>query len=136
MRAELADGNSGAPQHGSGTSALADSRSIAELQSHRAANARVIGVPEAVGTVDRVRTAGHEIVNLDGIPLHRIGMGNCDECMKAIEHLRSDRVIHETLTVFGDGVSKIRAHGEEKTDRIRRTRRHDDAFSGFTRFLS
>src|SRR4029077_6507633 len=55
--------------------------------------------------------------------------------MQAIKYFRSDEVVHETFTFFEDGVSEIRAQREEKTNRIRRIRWHDDVFPRFARFL-
>src|SRR5712672_2192143 len=136
MRTALGDRNPRAAQHCAGRSALASSRSVRELQSHRVADSGVVGIAETIWTVDCVGTANHEIVNLDRIPLHRPDMRHLDERVEAIQYFRSDGVVYETFTVFGDGISEIRTQREEKADRIRRTRRHHDAFPGFARFRS
>src|SRR5712671_2385718 len=136
MWAESADCNSRASQHCPATSALAGSGSIRELQSHRIAYSRVVGVTKTVRTVDSVGIVTHEIVNLDRIPLHRPDMRHLDEHVETIQYFRSDGVVHEMFTVFGDRISEIRTQREEKADRIRRIRRHHDAFPGFASFLS
>src|SRR5258708_32961545 len=135
MWTALADCNPRSPQHRPGISALAGSGSVRELQWYRVADSRVVGVPETVRTVDRVRTAAHEIVNLDRIPLHRLGVRNCDECMKMTKNFRGDGVVHEKFAFLRDGVSYIRAQREEETDRIRRTCRRHDIFSRFACLL-
>src|SRR5579864_455666 len=135
MCAELADCNPSSAQHCPGTSALAGGWSIGKLQSHRIANSRVVRISETVRTIDRVGTVDHEIVNLDRIPVHRPGMDECNQGVKAIKHL-SGGVIHEKLAFLRDGVSKVRAQSEKKTDRIRWTRRHHDMFPRFACLLS
>jgi hypothetical protein len=63
-------------------------------------------------------------------------MGQFDERVQAIQHIRGDGGVHETFTLFEERISEVRAQREEKTDRIRWTRRHRDVFRRFARFLS
>src|SRR5258707_8319254 len=114
MWTELADCNARASQHCPGTFALAGSGSIRELQSHRVSRSRVVGVTKTVRTIDSVGIASHEIVDLDRIPLHRPDMRHLDERVEAIQYFRSDGVVYETFTVFGDRISEIRTQREEK----------------------
>src|SRR5882757_7706010 len=99
MWTALGDRNPRSAQHCASRSALASSGSLRELQSHRITYSRVVGVAKTVRTVDSVRIASHEIVNLDRIPLHRPDMRYLDERVEAIQYFRSDGVVHEMFTV-------------------------------------
>src|SRR5882757_6125206 len=116
MWTALGDRNPRSAQHCAGRSTLASSGSIRELQSHRIAYSRVVGVTKTVRTIDSVGIASHEIVNLDRIPLHRLRMRHFDKRVETIQYFRSDGVVYETFTVFGDGISQIRTQREEKAD--------------------
>src|SRR5258707_1692717 len=106
MRTEFADCNPRSAQHCAGRSALAGSGSIRELQSHRIAYSRVVGVTKTVRTVDSVGIVTHEIVNLDRIPLHRPGMGQCDNRVETIQYFRSGGVVDETFPFLRDWISE------------------------------
>src|SRR6202041_810674 len=89
MWTELADCNPRPPKHCARTPALTGSRSIAEFQSHRVADSRVVGISKTVRTVDRVGSAGHEVVHLDRIPLPRTRMCDCDQDRKSTRLISS-----------------------------------------------
>src|SRR3984957_5423315 len=80
----LANGNARPTQHGSRTALPAGCGGIGELQLHSPAGAGIIRISKAVGAVDRIRSRSHEIVDLDRIPLHRVGVGCRNQGVEAI----------------------------------------------------